>query len=254
MVALKVLDSDITDEDGHKRFLREGKLGQEMDHPNIVRIYDSGEEGGRLFYSMEFCQGMSLRDLMEEGASSRAVLSIAVVICDTLNYLHEKGIVHRDVKPENIMVLEKVDFQLVDEVDDPVELARSSLKLLDLGLARLTGATTLTRTGLVAGTIMYVPPESLGGSKYAGSSVDYYAVGIMVYEMVAGIGPYTGEDMAELMYAILYRSPVPPKQVEPRVPKPVSDFVMRLIEKDADLRLTDYIEIRKGFLKLLDDL
>lgn len=252
MVALKVLDSDITDEDAQKRFLREGKLGQEIEHPNIVRIYDSGKEGGRLFYSMEFCKGMSLRDLMEEGASIRAVLSIAVVICDALHYLHEKGIVHRDVKPENIMVLEKVDFQLIDEVDDPVELARSSLKLLDLGLARLSGATTLTRTGLVAGTIMYVPPESLGGSKNAAPSVDYYAVGIMAYEMLTGIGPYTGDDMAELMYAILYRSPVPPRQVEPRVPKSVSNFIMRLIEKDAALRLTGYIEIRKTILKLLE--
>ncbi len=254
MVALKVLDSDISDEDAKKRFLREGKIGQEIDHPNVVRIYDSGKEGGRLFYTMEFCQGVSLRDLMEEGLSIRAVLSIGVVLCDTLHYLHERGIVHRDVKPENIVILEKSDFKLVDEVKDPVEFTRSSLKLLDLGLARLAGATTLTRTGLVAGTIMYVPPESLGGTKHASSAVDYYAIGIMVYEMITGIAPYTGDDMAELMYAILYRSPIPPRQVETRVPKPISNFVMRLIEKDADIRLTDYIEIRKGFLKLLDSL
>ncbi|NOY24139.1 MAG: protein kinase, partial [Acidobacteria bacterium] len=252
LVALKVLDSDISDKDAEKRFLREGKLGQEMDHPNIVRIYNSGKEGNRLFYAMELCQGTSLRDWMEKGLSIRAVLSIAVVLCDALYYLHEKGIVHRDVKPENIIILAKPDFQLVDEAKNPIEIARSCVKLLDLGLARLTGATTLTRTGLVAGTIMYVPPESLGGNKHASSAVDYYAVGIMMYETITGIGPYTGEDMADLMYAILYRSPAAPASVEPRVPKPVSDFVMRIIEKDAKLRLTDYLEIREGLLNLLD--
>jgi len=253
VVALKVMDSEVKDEDAHKRFLREGKLGQEMDHPNIVRIYDSGKAGGRLFYVMEFCQGASLRDHMENGLNIRAVLSIAIVLCDTLHYLHEKGIVHRDVKPENIMILEKSDFQLVNEAEDPLELARSCIKLLDLGLARLAGATTLTRTGLVAGTIMYVPPEILGGSKHASSLVDYYAVGIMMYEMITGIAPYTGEDMAELMYAVLYRNPAAPVSVEPRVPKHVSDFVMRLIEKDAAIRLTDYLEIRKGLVKLLEE-
>ncbi len=252
LVALKVLDSDISDKDAEKRFLREGKLGQEMDHPNIVRIYNSGKEGGRLFYAMEFCQGTSLRDWMEEGLSIRAVLSIAVVLCDALHYLHEKGIVHRDVKPENTMILARPDFQLMDNAKDPIEIAKACVKLLDLGLARLTGATTLTRTGLVAGTIMYVPPESLGGNKHPATSVDYYAVGIMMYETITGIGPYTGEDMAELMYAILYRNPASPASVEPRVPKPVSDFVMRLIEKDAELRLTDYMEIRKGLLSLLE--
>jgi ligand-binding sensor domain-containing protein len=254
VVALKVMDAEVKDEDAQKRFLREGKLGQEMDHPNIVRIYDSGKAGGHLFYAMEFCQGTSLRDHMENGLNIRAVLSIAVVLCDALHYLHEKGIVHRDVKPENIMILEKPDFQLVNEAEDPLELARSCIKLLDLGLARLAGATTLTRTGLVAGTIMYVPPEILGGSKHALSSVDYYAVGIMMYEMITGIAPYTGEDMAELMYAILYRNPAAPVSVEPRVPKHVSDFVMRLIEKDVAIRLTDYLTIRRGLVKLLEEI
>ncbi len=251
-VALKVMDSDIADEDAQKRFLREGHVGQEMDHPNIVKIFDSGKESGRLYYVMEYCQGTCLHDLMEEGLSVRAVLSIGIVLCDALHYLHEKGVVHRDVKPENIMILSEPDFRLIDEVDDPVSLAGSCVKLLDLGLARLAGATTLTRTGLVAGTIMYVPPESLGGSKNAAPAVDFYAVGIMIYEMVTGIAPYTGEDMAELMYAVLYRTPATPKSVEPRVPEPVSDFIMRLIEKEAALRLSDYVEIRKGFMKLME--
>ncbi len=254
VVALKVMDSDIADEDAGKRFLREGKLGQEMNHPNIVRIYDSGKSGGSLYYAMEFCQGIPLRNLMEEGMSIRAVLAVCRVLCDALHYLHMQGIVHRDVKPENVMILDNLDFQLIDESKDPFEFAKSCVKLLDLGLARQAGATTLTRTGLVAGTIMYVPPESLGGSKHAASSVDYYAVGIMAYEMVTGIAPYVGEDMAELMYAVLYRSPTPPKEVEPRVPKAVSDFIMRLIEKDPSRRLTDYEAIQTGFMKVLDEL
>ncbi|NOZ13414.1 MAG: protein kinase [Acidobacteria bacterium] len=251
IVALKVMDSDVKDEDARKRFLREGKLGQEMNHPNIVRIYDSGKAGGSLYYAMEFCQGIPLRSLMEEGMSIRAVLAVCTVLCDALHYLHKKGIVHRDVKPENVMILDTPDFQLIDEADDPVTFAGSCVKLLDLGLARQAGATTLTRTGLVAGTILYVPPESLGGSKHATSSVDYYAVGIMAYEMVTGVAPYIGEDMAELMYAVLYRSPTPPKEVEPRVPKPVSDFIMSLIEKDPSQRISGYDAIQQGFMKVL---
>ncbi len=253
-VALKIVDPGIADGDARKRFEREGMLGEKIRHPNVVRILDRGSERGSLYYAMEYCDGTPLRHLMEIGLGIRTSIAVAIVLIDVLCDLHAEGVVHRDVKPENIMIQNTLNILDVEHAGDPVETLRSHVKLLDFGVARVFGATTLTRTGLVTGTLQYVPPEALNGSRHAEPTVDLYAVGVMLYEMITGVQPFEAEEPGMVMYAILYRSLVPPVEVVPTLPKELSHLVTRLVEKELNVRLTDPEEIRTALRTALDNL
>lgn len=250
-VALKILDAEDGEKNERERFLREGSIGQQIDHPNVVKIIEAGAVRSKLFVAMEFLDGEPLNRKMERGISWRTSLAISRVICDTLHDLHQMGIVHRDVKPQNVMILKPGITDSASWASDPVDVVGPMIKLLDFGLARMVGATTLTRTGLLAGTVHYVPPEALGGERRNEPSVDFYAVGIILYEMLTGLKPYTGDDPGELIYAVLYRSVTPPHHVVPDLSLEVSGLVMKMIEKDPESRLSDYAEIRKWMDRVL---
>ena len=252
-IALKILDAEDGDEHERERFLREGAIGQQIDHPNVVKILETGAVRRKLFVAMEYLDGEPLNRKMERGISWRTSLAIIRVICDTLHDLHQMGIVHRDVKPQNVMVLKPGIMDSASWAADPVDVVAPMIKLLDFGLARIVGATTLTRTGLLAGTVQYVPPEALGGERRNDPSVDFYAAGILLYEMLTGLKPYTGEDPGELIYAVLYRSVTAPHDVVPDLSADLSGLVMEMIEKDPDRRLSDYGEIRKWIDRILQD-
>lgn len=254
LVALKVLDADAMDEDGRKRFEREGIIGERVDHPNVVRIHDRGTQRGTMFYAMEFCDGTPLRELMEIGLGVRTSVAMALVLVDILADLHDQGIIHRDIKPENIMVLHSLNILDVEHADDPVATLRPHVKLLDFGVARMYGASTLTRTGLVTGTLQYVPPEALNGTRYAEPDMDYYAIGVMLYEMITGIQPFEGDEPGRVMYAILYRSLVPPVDVVPHLPQKLSVLVLQMTEKDAGARVQDPAMIRSALTEILERL
>jgi len=254
LVALKVLDADAMDEDGRKRFEREGIIGERVNHPNVVRIHDRGAQRGTMFYAMEFCDGTPLRELMEIGLGIRTSVAMTLVLVDILADLHRQGIVHRDIKPENIMVLHSLNILDVEHAADPVETLRPHVKLLDFGVARMYGASTLTRTGLVTGTLQYVPPEALNGTRYAEPDMDYYAIGVMLYEMITGIQPFEGEEPGRVMYAILYRSLVPPVDVVPHLPEQLSGLVIRMTEKEPGIRLQEPALIRSELMEILERL
>ncbi len=250
-VALKVLDADMTEENARKRFEREGMIGEQIDHPGVVRILESGCRGDQLYYAMEFLDGKPLNRVMEQGIGPRTAAGVAIVLLDILHDLHQQGVVHRDIKPQNVMILKGLEPEDCEAMKDPVDRVRAYLKLLDFGLARLFGATTLTRTGLMAGTLQYLPPESFAGKITVKPEMDFYAVGIVLYEMLTGLKPYQGEDLAEVMYAVLYRSVAMPHEVVTGVPMVLSDLNMAMIDKDADTRLSDYEEIRKRLVEAL---
>lgn len=250
-VALKILNELITDEELKKRFIREGIICEEIKHPNIVKIFGRGEHRDRLYYAMEYCDGHTLREIMAVGhLPVLKCLWVTSVLIDVLHDLHLKGIVHRDIKPENIMLTNKFNLSSSKIDNKLLPNLKSSLKLLDFGLAKTVGNSALTKTGLLAGTVYYLPPECLKERKDWYPEVDFYSAGVLLYEMLTGVKPFEGKDLMEVMYKILEYTPVSPKNIHVSVPRSISEFTDNLIQKDTYLRLSNYKDIRKQ----LDDL
>jgi ligand-binding sensor domain-containing protein len=245
LVALKVLDAGLIDDAGRRRFIQEGLICERLHHPNVVKVHARGESQGRLFYAMEFVDGITLRRWIAAGRPARRIsLAIFSALLDILWEIHQAGIIHRDVKPENVM------FSGARELDDgapmPELLAavRQRLKILDFGLARIQDAATLTRTSLLAGTLQYIPPEHLFGKKIRESGYDFYSLGVMGYELITGRLPFQAEESFEVIAAILREEPVPPAELVPGVPPALSELVLRLIAKKPSGRWQEYDRIR----------
>ncbi|MFC1707080.1 protein kinase, partial [Planctomycetota bacterium] len=199
-VALKVCEMPLVDrEQAVLRLLREVKNARRLDHQNAVSVYEHGNLGdGRFYYAMEICDGPPLRDVMaiEEFPQPR-IARIVIQVLDALAAAHALGMVHRDMKPENVHLVPGPD-------------GRESVKVLDFGLAKVMSGSQsqeLTAQGQIIGTVSYMAPEQLRGQKMDGR-VDLYAVGIMLYELLAGVRPYTGANPKEIMGHHL-KSPVP---------------------------------------------
>jgi len=255
VVALKVLHENAMDETGRRRFIQEGLICERIDHPNIVKVYDRGEHAGQCYYAMEFCRGVTLRALMTDGRLTVGdALAVFLALAGIVRDLHAAGIIHRDIKPENIMLLDSLPgtgrsgrtLRLQD-------LARS-IKILDFGVAKILDAQSMTQTGTFEGTLYYLPPEYLSGKVKAGCGMDYYALGVVLYEMLTGAKPYRGDGSVELIYAILYGETRPPREVRTTVPEAVSAFVMEVIHKDPSRRLADFAAIQPRVESLLQHL
>ncbi|HEU6444700.1 MAG TPA: serine/threonine-protein kinase [Gaiellaceae bacterium] len=182
-VAIKRLSDTLTgDEVFRERFLREARMAGQLSHPNIVAVYDVGEEDGLPFIVMEYVEGRTLADLTAERGSldpDRAV-DLVLQVCAGLEHAHAAGLVHRDIKPQNLLV----------RPDDTVKIA-------DFGIARPLDATQLTETGTVLGTASYLAPEQALGERVTGAA-DIYSLGAVLYELLAGRPPYTFESLADL--------------------------------------------------------
>ncbi|HEY4594379.1 MAG TPA: protein kinase, partial [Thermoanaerobaculia bacterium] len=194
VVALKLLPADLArDPSARRRFLHEAKAVASLDHPNVATLYEVGEsEGGRMFLALAFCEGETLQQRLERGPLPLPeAVSIARQIAQGLAAAHRLHIVHRDVKPSNVVILPD-----------------GKVKLLDFGLAKMTGATSLTRLGSSPGTPAYKSPEQTRGDKVDPRS-DLWALGAVLYEMVTGRLPFGGEYEQAMIYAILNEPPRP---------------------------------------------
>ncbi|MGH2571382.1 MAG: serine/threonine-protein kinase, partial [bacterium] len=197
-VAVKVMSLPVHDETARKRFWREAKSAASVNHPNICQLYEIGEDEGRLFIAMELLEGEALAERLQRGALSVSeTLPVGLGILAALSALHERGIVHRDLKPSNVF------------------LAPHGVKLLDFGLARPTGseselsapgATHLTRTGMLVGTPGYIAPERVTGETLDARS-DLFAVGAILFEMLAGRPAFRGGNVVEILHAVLHEQP-----------------------------------------------
>jgi tRNA A-37 threonylcarbamoyl transferase component Bud32 len=216
-VALKLLHPELATTLGPERFLREIHLTARLDHPHILPVFDSGAAGGLLWYTMPYVEGESLRDrLRREGQLPvEDTIRIAREVADALECAHQHGIVHRDIKPENIL------------------LSRDHARVADFGVARAVeaaGAGQLTETGLVVGTPAYMSPEQASGGPVDARS-DLYALGCVLYEMLAGEAPYTGPT-AQAIVAKAAAAPVPSlRPVRPDVPGAVDQAIRRALAK-----------------------
>jgi Tol biopolymer transport system component len=217
-VALKFLASDLTgDRDHRERFLREARVVSTLEHQNICTIHEIDEtDDGQVFISMACYGGHTLKDIIRSGPVEPGdAIRFGLQIARGLSVAHAAGIIHRDVKPGNVMVS-----------------PHGHVRLVDFGLAKLAGQSSLTRTGHAVGTVAYMSPEQTRGEP-ADERTDIWALGVILYEMVAGRRPFTGDSNREVMRAIQRERPVPLSEAAPDSPPQLSEIVSRALEKKA---------------------
>ena len=234
-VAIKTIRLDIVQqaagkEEALKRFLREAQSAGNLSHPNIVTIYDVGEDEGLIYIAMEFIDGHSLEDLLKQNKrfSLDEIVQLFSQIGAALDYAHQKGIVHRDIKPANI---------LVDQ--------NHKVSIVDFGIAR-TASSTMTQTGMFMGTPRYMSPEQISGKKVDNRS-DIFSLGAILYELLTQCNPFEGESITTVIYKIMHADLRPVSDFNKQLPPGMDGVVKKALSRDADAR---YQTCRE----LLDDL
>ncbi len=217
-VAIKILNDRYANDDLFiERFRREAKSAAALSHPNIVSVYDRGEAEGTYYIAMEVIEGRSLKELiMTRGPLPIAqALAYTHEILEALRFAHRHGIIHRDIKPHNILIGER-------------------LKVTDFGIAR-AGASQMTEAGSIMGTAQYLSPEQARGAPVTASS-DLYSVGIVLYEMLTGKVPFTGDSAIEIAMKHLNDAPKPPSKIRPEIPDELDQVVLRALAKNPEDR------------------
>ena len=220
-VALKFLPRALTaDSSEHERFYHEARSASQIMHPNVTAIFEIGESEGQIYLSMEYVDGRTLKEfiLKEEPVSVRKALDIAIQICAGLAAAHEKGIVHRDIKSENILVSGKGD-----------------VKITDFGLAKLKGASKLTKVGSTLGTASYMSPEQAQGEDVDARS-DIFSTGVVLYELLTGKLPFRGDHQAAILYSLINEDPLPLTRFNERLSPELQRIVSKALERDKEDR------------------
>lgn len=224
-VAIKVLREEMFDDQANiKRFKQEGAIIDQLDHPNIIKIVERGVSGEYYFIAMEYLQGSTLSKKIEEDKQIDLKEGVHIMsqVASAMKKIHSKNIIHRDMKPDNVMLVKKGnDLNFV--------------KLLDFGLAKTQYQTRLTQTGIVIGTVNYMSPEQISG-KGSFPASDIYSMGIMFYEMMTGEKPYRGATTVDIMKQILDKDPIEPVRFRSDMSFDLNHLIMRMIEKDREKR------------------
>ncbi len=237
-VAVKVLRGDLSnDEKFVRRFQREALNASSLSHPNIVEVYDVGDDNGQYFIVMEYIEGKNLKDLLKKRGklTTSEVVDIMSQIADGLSVAHDSYIIHRDIKPQNIMILEN-----------------GLVKITDFGIAMAMNATQLTQTNSVMGSVHYLPPEQASGK---GSTLksDIYSMGILMYELLTGKLPYRGDNAVEIALKHL-KEPLPSIREElPDLPQSVENIILKSAAKNPKNRYNDAREMYEDLKTCLDE-
>lgn len=237
-VAIKLLRGDLaSDEKFVHRFQREALSASSLNHPNIVEVYDVGEDNGDYYIVMEYIEGKHLKDLIKKRGklTTSEVVDIMLQITDGMSVAHDSYIIHRDIKPQNIMILEN-----------------GLVKITDFGIAMAMNATQLTQTNSVMGSVHYLPPEQANGK---GSSLqsDIYSMGIVMYELLTGKLPFRGDNAVEIALKHL-REPMPDiKEELPTIPNSIANIILKATAKNPKNRYTDAREMHEDLKTCMED-
>jgi eukaryotic-like serine/threonine-protein kinase len=211
-----------------ERFRREEEIGQEIDHPGIVKTYD-GEERSRRYMVIEWVDGRLLRSILNEARKLpvERALALTLAICDALDTMHKHGVVHRDLKPENIMVLRQ-----------------DRIKIIDFGIALKEDARRITHTTMTPalGTPDYISPEQVKG-QHGDQRSDVYALGAMLYEMLTGQPPFVGSNPLAVMNERLLNDPKPARELNPEISPEIEEILFRALERDPHHRYSTATEM-----------
>ncbi|MBK8481283.1 MAG: serine/threonine protein kinase [Proteobacteria bacterium] len=208
------------------RFKQELKLNRQLAHPNIVRLYDIGLYQGHRYLSMELLVGSGLDELLGGPLPLERAIGLLLQLCRGLQAAHEAGVIHRDIKPQNLFVTQ-------DDV----------LKVMDFGIAKAADTNNLTRTGMIAGTPRYMAPEQITGFSTVTAAADLYSVGVVAYQMIAGVLPFDHEEMMPLIMKKLNEQAASLVTHRPEVPPELDSVVLRLLDKDARQRFASCSEL-----------
>lgn len=212
-VAIKTIHLDLQEAEAVERFRREAKAAGALSHPNIVTIYDAGEDNGVFYIAMELLSGETLQQMLTKGTMTISeMIRIMEQVSSALDYAHARHVVHRDVKPANIMI------------------SGGHVKVMDFGLAKIT-STMATATNRVVGTPSYMSPEQIMGGTIDGRS-DVFSIGAMLYEMLAGKRPFRGDNIAVVMFQIMKEDPAPLTEVNPSIPSGLNTVVTKALAKE----------------------
>ncbi|HEY6138438.1 MAG TPA: protein kinase [Thermoanaerobaculia bacterium] len=227
-VAIKTLPGDVMQKSPEdlERFKREIRLARKITHRNVLRTYDYGEAEGVYFISMEYVRGYTLAELLEEAQdhrmAARAAMGLSRQICRGLQAAHEQGIIHRDIKPQNVLIDHK-----------------GEVKLMDFGIARMAEAKEgMTQAGLIVGTPHYMSPEQVQGQQLDARS-DVYSMGVMLYEILGGAKPFTSSSLTGVLTAHITETPKPLIELRPEIGRAVDAMVMRCLAKNPKDRYAD---------------
>lgn len=237
-VAVKVLRGDLAnDEKFVRRFQREALSASSLNHPNIVEMYDVGEDDGQYYIVMEYVEGKTLKQLLKRRGSLTIteVIDIMSQLTDGMAHAHDSYIIHRDIKPQNIMILEN-----------------GLIKITDFGIAMALNSTQLTQTNSVMGSVHYLPPEQANGK---GSTIrsDIYSMGILMYELLTGGVPYKGENAVEIALKHLKETLPSIRKKLPELPQSVENIILKATAKNPQNRYKDAREMYQDIVTALDE-
>ncbi len=219
------------------RFTQEARAAGKLGHPGIVTIYDVGHEGGMVYMAMELLEGVDLgTQAAERRFSVTEAVGIVERVADALSFAHDRGVVHRDIKPPNIMLV-----------------GGGRVKIMDFGIARMRSSDLKTQTGLMMGTPRYMSPEQVAGRQVDQRS-DIFSLGTVLYELLTGTKLFAGNDATEIMYNVSQLRPVPPSRINRQVPSMLDLVVAKALEKDAGERYQDAHQFAADLRACLNEL
>jgi serine/threonine protein kinase len=237
IVAIKELDLSRAGPDPKalERFTLEAKAAASLDHPSIITVHDFWQRSQKAYIAMEFVDGLELKEALAITGTVGPVTAarIGISLCKALSYAHERGIVHRDVKPGNVMLS-----------------AQGSVKLADFGIVLVSGTADLTTTGQVIGTPSFMSPEQIKGEE-VGPTSDMFSLGVVLYEMVTGVKPFTGPSDVAVTHAIVRRRPLRIRKHNPKVPRRLVRVIMKALRKKTSKRFATMDEMAEALGRAL---